>query len=223
IEALTPPGERAVATGFDANLSRVTGGELADFRVIHFATHGLFNDDRPELSGLVLSRVDESGRGRESFLKASDIYDLRLNADLIVLSACRTGLGRHVNGEGLLGITRAFMYAGSRSVVASLWKVNDEATAKLMEQFYGAMFRDGLPPSAALRKAKEAVRSQGRWRSPYYWAGFVMQGECDHPLIAADDSRGGSGRLAFMLGLPALALAALTILWSARRDRRRLV
>jgi CHAT domain-containing protein len=221
IEALTPSGECVVATGFDANLSRVTGGELSDFRVIHFATHGFFNDDRPELSGLVLSRVDEAGRGREAFLKAGDIYDLRLNADLIVLSACRTGLGRHVNGEGLLGITRGFMYAGSRSVVASLWKVNDEATAELMRHFYGAMFRDGLPPSAALRKAKEAVRSQERWRSPYYWAGFVMQGEYDHPLTIADDSRRGV-YLAFTLALPALALAALTILWRARRRRSRL-
>jgi CHAT domain-containing protein/tetratricopeptide (TPR) repeat protein len=220
IEALTPGPEHMISTGFDANLKRVTGGELADFRIIHFATHGIFNDDRPELSGLVLSRVDEAGRGRDAFLKADDIYDLHLNADLIVLSACRTGLGRQVSGEGLLGITRGFMYAGSRSVIASLWRVNDEATAELMKHFYASMFRDGLPPPAALRAAKEAVRSRERWRSPYFWAGFVMQGECDHPLVAAADA-GGGARLPAALVLPALALAALTAFWSARWRKSR--
>ncbi len=218
VKELTPARERLISTGFDASLERVTGGELADFRIVHLATHGFFNDERPELSGLVFSRVDEAGRRREYFLKAGDIYDLRLNADLVVLSACRTGLGRHVNGEGLLGITRAFMYAGSRSVIASLWKVNDEATAELMKQFYGAMLRDGLPPSAALRRAKEAVRSQERWRSPYFWAGFVMQGECDRVPAARTEAL---WRRAAPAALPALALAAGLALWLTRRRKPR--
>lgn len=219
IAGLTDARERTISTGFDADLGRVTGGRLAEFRIVHFATHALFDDEHPESSGLVFSRVDERGRRREGFLKVNDIYGLRLNADLVVLSACRTGLGRHVNGEGLLGITRGFMYAGSRGVVASLWKVNDEATAELMKQFYGAMLRDGLAPSAALRAAKEAVSKQERWRSPYFWAAFIMQGEGDRAL-AAGQPRDSAAPSSAALGLFALALAALITLRAARRAFR---
>lgn len=220
IEELTPSAERAVFKSFDANLEKVTGGGLGNFRIIHFATHGIFNDERPELSGLVLSRVDGRGEKREGFLRTGDVYNLRLNADLVVLSACRTGLGHNVNGEGILGITRAFMYAGSRGVVASLWKVNDEATAELMEHFYRAMFKEGLPPSAALRAAKEQMWRQERWRSPYFWAAFVMQGDGNRRPPAVADVRGGAPVVVMAVGLPALAaLLALAVL-SARRRRR---
>jgi CHAT domain-containing protein len=217
IADLTSARERSIFTGFDADLGRVTGGQLAEFRIVHFATHALFDDEHPESSGLVFSRIDERGRRREGFLKVNDIYGLHLNADLVVLSACRTGLGRHINGEGLLGITRGFMYAGSRGVVASLWKVNDEATAELMKQFYGAMLRDGLAPSAALRTAKEAVSKQERWRSPYFWAAFIMQGGCDRALATAKRPRDSAAQSTAALSLFALALAALITFRAARR------
>lgn len=217
---LTSARERQVSTGFDANLEHVTGGGIRDFRIIHLATHGLFNDEHPELSGLILSRVDEQGRQRNGFLRADDIYNLHLNADLVVLSACRTGLGRQVTGEGVLGITRAFMYAGSRSTIASLWKVNDEATAELMKHFYSGVLKDGLPPSAALRAAKETMWKQERWRAPYFWAAFVMQGryhETRALLAGTDDNR----RLLLAAALPALAIAILLTFRSARRRKLR--
>lgn len=219
IEDLTPSGVRMISTGFDANLERVTGGELDNFRIIHFATHAIFDDEHPALSGLVLSRVDQSGRRRDGFLRAEDVYNLHLKADLVVLSACRTGLGPHVNGEGILGITRAFLCAGAHSVIASMWKVNDEATAELMKHFYSAMLKDGLPPSAALRAAKAAILKQERWRSPYFWAGFVMQGEFDRPPVAVSGGH-KSSRLhlsAIVLLLPAVAVAVLLALRAARR------
>jgi CHAT domain-containing protein len=218
ISDLTPSAERVVLTGFDANLEKVTGGGLSDFRIIHFATHGIFDDERPELSGLVLSRVDERGRRRDGFLRTDDVYNLHLNADLVVLSACRTGLGHNVNGEGILGITRGFMYAGSRSVIASLWKVNDEATAELMGRFYYEMFRKGLPPSAALRDAKEQMWRQERWRSPYFWAAFEMQGEGAQPLPAVADVH-DRAPLLLAVALPALAAAAFLTLRSVRRHK----
>jgi hypothetical protein len=106
-----------------------------------------------------------------------DIYNLDLPLELVVLSACNTGLGKEVRGEGLVGLTQGFMYAGAAGVVASLWKVDDDATAELMKNFYEAMFNEGLTPSAALRKAQLDLSRQNRWRSPYFWAGFVIQGQ----------------------------------------------
>jgi CHAT domain-containing protein len=104
--------------------------------VVHFSTHGLLNNEHPELSGLVLSLFDASGRPQDGILRLHDIHNLRLNADLVVLSACETALGTQVRGEGLIGLARGFMYAGASRVVASLWKVEDQATASLMKQFY---------------------------------------------------------------------------------------
>jgi len=216
IAELTPATERMIATGFKASVANATGGNLSNFRIIHFATHGLFNDEHPELSGLILSRFDESGRTLNGFLRIDDIYDLDLNADLVVLSACRTGLGRHVNGEGMLGITRGFMYAGSRSIIASLWKVNDEATAELMKYFYRAMFKEGLPPSAALQSAKNTMRKQERWRAPYYWAAFVMQGKYDHSPIKAGADESSSP----MRGVMLIALALSVLLFGIARRRK---
>jgi len=116
-----------------------TGSDLADYRFVHFATHGFVNAQQPELSGVVLSLIDRAGREQDGFLSAADIFNLRLPADLVVLSGCRTGLGKDVRGEGLVGLTRAFMYAGAGHVVASLWNVDDAATAELMKRFYGEM------------------------------------------------------------------------------------
>jgi CHAT domain-containing protein len=151
--------------------------ELSQYRIVHFATHGLLNSEHPELSGLVFSLVDKNGKPQDGFLQLQDIYNLNLPADLVVLSACETALGKEINGEGLIGLTRGFMYAGASRVVASLWKVSDVATARLMAYFYSAMEKDGLPPAAALRAAQIQMWKQKRWSAPYYWAGFQIQGE----------------------------------------------
>ena len=140
---------------------------------MHFAVHGLLNNRHPELSGLVFSLVDQQGRGRNGFLQAFEVYNFCLPADLVVLSACQTAIGDDVKGEGLMGLSRGFMYAGATRVIASLWKVPDRASAELMKHFYRAMLVDGLRPAAALRTAQAAVRKDGRTSNPYYWAGFI--------------------------------------------------
>jgi CHAT domain-containing protein len=174
-----PPRARGVmkALDFDASLATAASPELSRYRIVHFATHGLLNSRHPELSGLVLSLVDEHGQTRSGFLALEAIYNLTLPADLVVLSACETGLGKEIQGEGLVGITRGFMYAGAARVMASLWKVNDAATAELMERFYRGIFKDRLQPAAALRRAQVEMWKHKRWSLPYYWAGFVIQGE----------------------------------------------
>lgn len=177
IAVLVPPGEAMVALDFDASRARALGDRLSDFRVVHFATHGVIDAEHPALSGLVLSRVDRDGRPQEGFLHLHDVYNLRLNADLVVLSGCRTALGKEVRGEGLVGLTRGFLYAGARRVVASLWRVEDQATAALMTRFYRGLWIEGLKPAAALRAAQLSLQGERRWRDPYYWAGFVLQGD----------------------------------------------
>ena len=137
----------------------------------------MINSEHPELSGLVLSLVDENGKPQDGFLRMSEIFNLRLPADLVVLSACQTALGKEIKGEGLVGLTRGFMYAGAERVVASLWQVDDQATARLMQHFYRGMLKENLRPAAALRAAQIEMSKQKRWSAPYYWAGFVIQGE----------------------------------------------
>src|SRR5262249_37060547 len=161
------------ALDFAASRATATNPELNQYRVVHLATHGLLNSRHPELSGIVLSLVDERGRPQNGFLRLHDIYNLRLNAGLVVMSACQTGLGKEVKGEGLVGLTRGFMYAGAARVVASLWSVRDQATAELMKRFYQGMLKEGLRPAAALRAAQVSMWKEGRWEAPYYWAGFV--------------------------------------------------
>jgi CHAT domain-containing protein/tetratricopeptide (TPR) repeat protein len=165
------------AVDFQANRAAALSPRLGDFGIVHFASHGLIDSDRPERSGIVLSLVDDRGRPQDGYLRLEDIHNLKLRADLVVLSACQTALGREVRGEGLVGMVRAFMYAGAPRVVASLWNVDDRATAALMEEFYGRLLRAGEPPAAALRRAQLAVRARPQWRHPFYWAGFVLQGE----------------------------------------------
>lgn len=177
IAGVIPPGEVSVATGFAATKERVVNDGLKDYRIIHFATHGLLNNAAPELSGVVLSLVDERGESRGGFLRLHNIYNMELSADLVVISACRTGLGKNVRGEGVVGLASGFMYAGAKSVIASLWKVDDDATAELMSHFYTAMLKDGLSSAAALKTAKREMWKQERWRAPFYWAAFTLQGE----------------------------------------------
>jgi CHAT domain-containing protein len=135
------------------------------------------NGTHPQLSGIVLSLVDESGRRQDGYLRLHEIFNLDLPAELVVLSACQTGLGKELKGEGLIGLTRGFMYAGSPRVIASLWKVDDAATVDLMATFYRGMLKEGLAPAAALRRAQIEMLAQKQRQSPYYWAAFVLQGE----------------------------------------------
>lgn len=177
ILALVPPGEATQEFGFSATRDVATSEQLSRYRILHFATHGILNSQNPELSGLVLSLLDPDGQPLNGFLRLHDIFNLNLPADLVVLSACETGLGREVRGEGLVGLTRGFMYAGAARVVVSLWAVDDRATAELMGTFYRKMLEGDRSPSEALRQAQIEIWRQSRWHSPYYWAGFTVQGE----------------------------------------------
>jgi len=179
LAAMVAPDERLEAYDFEASRDTVTGDRLARYRMVHFATHGVLHAEMPELSGLVLSLVGPDGEPRDGYLRLDDIYDLRLDADLVTLSACRTALGQEVRGEGLVGLARAFMYAGARRVVASLWDVEDRATAELMSRFYRGMLAEGRPPAAALRAAQLSMWQEERWRHPYYWAAFALVGPWD--------------------------------------------
>lgn len=181
IRGLAPAGKCLLASGFEANRSLVASGRLKNFSIIHFATHGFLNAENPELSGLILSLVDEKGQPRDGFLRLNDVYSLDLPVDLVVLSACQTGLGREVRGEGLIGLVRAFQYAGAQNVIASLWKVDDAATELLMREFYAALFEELLAPDAALRKAQTAMWKSKRWKAPFFWAAFVLQGDLRAP------------------------------------------
>jgi CHAT domain-containing protein len=177
ILAFAPPGQCFKATGFQASRETATNGQLSQYRIVHFATHELLDTDHPELSAIVLSLVDERGQPQDGFLRLHDIYNLELAAELVVLSACNTALGKEIKGEGLIGMTRGFMYAGARRVVASLWKVDDDATAELMKLFYEGMLKKNLRPAAALQSAQVEMWKQKRWRAPSYWAAFILQGE----------------------------------------------
>ena len=175
--ALAPKGSSFRAIDFQATRTTALDPALSQYRYLHIATHGLLDTERPGLSALVFSMVDAEGKPQNGFLRANDIYNLKLPADLVVLSACQTGLGKEIKGEGLVGLTRGFMYAGAARVVVSLWSVNDKATADLMTKFYEKMLKQGERPAAALRAAQVEMWKQKQWQSPYYWAAFTMQGE----------------------------------------------
>jgi CHAT domain-containing protein/Tfp pilus assembly protein PilF len=177
IGALATGAPALVALDFDASRTTALDPELSRYRYLHFASHALLDTQHPELSGIVLSLVSRNGQPQDGFLRLHDIYNMRLAADLVVLSACRTALGRDVRGEGLVGLTRGFMYAGAPRVVASLWDVRDEQTAHLMTRFYQFVLKDGLRPAAALRAAQLAMLKDPARRAPSHWAGFVLQGE----------------------------------------------
>jgi CHAT domain-containing protein len=177
ITRAVPDGDFVKHVGFDANREAALDPELSNYRIIHFATHAKFDETEPGLSGLIFSRFDDQGQARDGFVRLHDIYDLRLPAELVVLSACDTALGEEIEGEGIVGIVRGFMYAGSKRVVASLWQVADAATSELMNRFYVEMLTNGLAPSDALRRAQLHIMSQRKWHHPYYWAAFSFQGE----------------------------------------------
>ncbi|MCC5609866.1 tetratricopeptide repeat protein [Nostoc sp. CHAB 5834] len=170
--------EQIHAFDCEANYAWASNPELSQYRYLLFATHGILNDINPELSGIVLSLVDKNGNPTQKpFLQLSDLFNLDYPAELIVLSACETGLGKEVSGEGLVGLTRGLMYAGAARVAVSLWSVEEEATSKLMREFYREILQNGKTPAAALRAAQLEMWRQEEWRNPYSWAGFTLLGE----------------------------------------------
>lgn len=177
ITSFVPKSQSDLELDFDASRENVLGTDLTHYRIIHFATHGLLNTNRPELSGLVFSLYDKDGAAKDGFLRLNQIYNLNLNSDLVVLSACQTALGRDVRGEGVIGLTRGFIYAGANRVVSSLWKVDDAATAEFMKRLYQNLLQKKLKPSAALLTAQNEMKKIPRFKSPYYWAGFTIQGD----------------------------------------------
>ncbi|WP_017718769.1 CHAT domain-containing protein [Kamptonema formosum] len=177
ILALVPESQRLQALDFNASLPQATDRNLSQYQIVHLATHGVLDPVNPELSGVVLSLLNEQGQPEDGFLRLHDIFNLNLPAELVVLSACKTGLGKQVRGEGLVGLTRGFMYAGARRVVVSLWSVNDVATSEVMAKFYQKMLNQGKNPIQALREAQLEMFHSGQWQSPYYWAAFTVQGD----------------------------------------------
>ncbi len=188
IARLYPDAEVTLFLGADAREENVKSGEPARYRFVHFATHGVLNEKQPQYSGIVLTTgATRSGSGaprepamreeatEDGLLQVYEIFNLKLTADVVVLSACETGLGREVRGEGMVGLTRAFLYAGAQAVVVSLWKVADPATAELMMRFYRQM-KAGVGKAEALRRARLELFREGRYVHPYYWAPFVLVG-----------------------------------------------
>lgn len=172
-----PAGKALSALGFDASKGTLATAPLGNYRFLHFATHALIDERFPELSGVVLSRRDAGGRVVDGDLPLHEIYTLELNAELAVLSGCQTALGPEVRGDGLLSMTRGFLYTGASAVAVSLWPVHDEATSVLMDELYAGLLGRGESPAAALRAAQLAMARSGRWSQPYYWAAFVIEGD----------------------------------------------
>jgi len=177
IAQFVPAGDRLLFLGVQASKRAALSAALERCGILHFATHALVNSEQPGLSRIVLSQVDEKGQAVDGSLKLNEIYGMKLKANLAVLSACKTALGKESAGEGLLGLTRGFMYAGASRVIASLWSVDDEATKELMKNFYEGMLKQRMTAAQALRRAQMIIRDQPRWRAPYYWAGFVLHGD----------------------------------------------
>src|SRR5262249_29123589 len=177
ILAMVPENSRMGALGFKATKATAMNPDLKRYRIVHFATHTVLDDEHPDLSSLVLSLVDEKGNPQSGFLRLRDMYNLSLSAELVVLSACDTALGKEVKGEGLMSMVRGFMYSGTPRVLASLLKVDDEATAELMKEFYKHLLQEAMTPAASLRQAQITQMQKKSRQSPYYWAGFQLQGE----------------------------------------------
>jgi CHAT domain-containing protein/Tfp pilus assembly protein PilF len=155
--------------------------KLDDYKIIHFATHSLIDDKKPARSSIVLSLNDN--KEEDGFVQMREIYNLKLNADLVTLSACQTGLGQYIRGEGIEGLNRAFFFAGSSSVLMSLWAVNDQATSQLMERFYTHL-RSSKQIAFSLRESKLEMIASEAVSHPYYWAGFIVTGKSDHVLFS---------------------------------------
>ena len=179
IRAIAPPGQVVWHLGLDATKDSLMAPAAGQPRILHLATHAMVNDTAPESSWIALSLVDGGGAPREGTLFLNEIFTLNLNTELVVLSACSTGLGKLVAGEGLWGFSRAFFHAGAQRLLISLWPVDDAATAELVGDFYKGLLADHLRPSSALLAARRGMWAQSRWRDPYLWSGFTLTGEID--------------------------------------------
>lgn len=165
-----------VWTDLNASEDNIRNRELTNYRVIHIATHGLLDAERPQFTGVVLSLV--GNKNGDGFLRTDEIFNLRMGAPLVMLSACETGLGKEKRGEGVIGLTRAFMYAGAPTVGVTLWSVADKSTADLMTDFYKRLLAPSpRPPASALRDAQVAMISGKKYSAPFYWAPFVIVGD----------------------------------------------
>ena len=213
ISAAAPSGSSMVVKGFDANRETLMSSRVGEYQIVHFATHAFLDSKHPELSGIVLTMVDPKGVRQNGLLPLHDVYSLKLSSELTVLSACQTALGKDISGEGYVGLTHSFLSAGSKSVVASLWKIDDRATASLMTNFYESLLQEKLSTGAALRAAKLKTMREKQWQAPYFWAGFVLQGEYENHIVVEDDWRPNPGWV--LLG--SLALASFVIILRRRK------
>lgn len=177
LSALAGEGKSKQLLGSDASLKFLSNNRISDYQVIHFSTYGLANSSNPELSGIMLSSVDEQGNLQDGFLQTHKIFNLNLPVDLVTLSACEATVSKNAQAEGLLGLTRGFMYAGASRVMVSLWNVNDSANTELMKKFYQKVLKEGQTPTAALRAAQLEMRQDEKYKNPFYWAAFQLQGE----------------------------------------------
>lgn len=209
----------SIVTEFSASREAFQRTDFSKFSILHVATHGILDPNRPEYSGFILSTVDPEGRGQQGFITVRDVFELQAPVDLVVLSACRTGLGKDVRGEGLIGLTRGFMYAGASSIAASLWNVNDEVSAELMKLFYANMLEKDMTPAAALRAAQNTIRQRPEWRSPHYWAAFTFQGEYKLPVKTTTNA-GTAARLKIIIAVTLILGLLLVGAWWYWRRRK---
>ncbi len=216
IAAIAPWGSTFMLKGFDAQREKAMSSEILNHKILHIASHGFLDNNRPELSGIVLSMIDQNGNRTNGLMTLHDINSLDLSAELTVLSACQTALGKDIKGEGILGLTHSFLSAGSNTVVATLWKVDDRATAALMVDFYKSMLDQGSSPSAALRSAKLKLMKEKGWDAPYYWAGFVVQGEYTNKITVARHSWSKAGFIVLLFFT--FAVGALIVVRKWRRS-----
>lgn len=177
ISSLTKTYKTKILTDYQANLGNISDSDLNRSKYIHFASHAIFGRSNPKLNGIVLSLVNEQGKDIDGFLSFEKILSMKLNAEMVVLSACQTALGKEVKGEGLVSLGRAFAYAGAKRTVISLWKVDDEATSEFMLKFYHKLLKEGMSPSTALRKTQIEMLKSKKWEIPYFWAAFIIEGE----------------------------------------------
>ena len=213
-------GQALVISDVDATRQRFFATDLSQYEILHLATHGGFLDPkRPDSAGFLLSTTDAKDEEINGFVGLEDIFNLRAPVHLVVLSACQTALGKDVRGEGLIGLTRGFMYAGASSVVASLWKVDDAATAELMKHFYSNLLQHQMQPAEALRAAQNSIRQNPKWSSPYYWAAFTLQGEYREVIKPLDQRDGRASWLKGSLIVACFMVLAVALWWYLRSRR----
>lgn len=177
IARMVPADQSRVRLDFNATKQEFLSPATTHFRYVHLSSHAIIDTDRPELSSIVLTRIGPNGEPVDGQVRLYELYRFHVGAELVTLGACNTGVGQQMSGEGLVGLTRAFLFAGAKSVLVTLWPVEDEGTATFMEAFYSNLLTKGMKPSSALTAAQQKMRREPRWQDPYYWAGFALQGD----------------------------------------------